>query len=345
MQSNDFTYALSSPVTRLCTQNNSDGINIFAATWSGALHCIKVLNEPLQFRKIQEYKLSGSDYHPVLGLTVLKNKVYYSCENKDGGYSLNEMDLNASEDDKAVLGVHDSPINRIIPLDENTLYSFSWDGDCKIWDLRSSTRTPIGKYNLKGPVTDIRKHGNTIYGIVDSMRIFTMNISDPHADSGPNYVNVINHDRQDRFLSICSDPDDPSFFCIGTREGRLGRYKYDEAKKEATLDVSYKAHCYPKANIVFPANSIQYHPTFGNVIFSGGSDGRATLIDLTQQKTYKRLFEDTSPITQLEFDDEGGYLVVAKGQDLTLDPKEIMRQVENKAKIVVHNITDDDFLM
>lgn len=343
-------YKLPSTATKMVLSERNSNLSMFVSTWDGKIQCLSWNSKFNHIRQLQKFDLSKSNLIPILGLAVGEAKLYYSCEGDDGKDSIFEIDLNSKSDpiETTLIGKHSAPINHLMLLDNKQLCSFSWDGYCNIWDLRHDDG-PIAKHKLQygGNVIDIKKHNDTILGIVGGDKLFTLNGKDVTQEPAYFSLKGLNPGQTMTSISIDPYPETELEFSVGTIDGRVIYAKKDPAKADLSqIKSQWRCHYHESSphTVVYPVKSLVHHPSFEKLLFSGGDDGRVNFHDMNRSSAYKKdLFKDTVPVTHVDISPDGFYVVAAKGYGWRSDKASILSsQAADSAQIVLYTLADDD---
>lgn len=342
-------YNLTSTATKMVISERSNALSAFLSTWDGKIMCFRCDPKFNHVRMLQTFDLSKSPLIPILGLAVGESKMYYSCEGDDGKDTIFETDINSQVIVPTVIGKHYAPINHLMLLNDKQLCSFSWDGYCNIWDLRTNDG-PIMRHKLQygGNVVDIKKHKDTILGIIGGEKLFTLNAK--NITEEPAYFSLKGLNPNQTMTSLAIDPfyEKELEFCVGTVDGRIIYAKKDPVKPElSSIKSQWRCHYHETSqhSIVYPVKSVVYHSTFEKLLFSGGDDGRVNFHDVNKSSAYKKdLFKDPMPVTHVDVSHDGSYVVAAKGYGWKSDKDSILSYKEGspQPQILVYALADSD---
>lgn len=350
--------------TKICFREAAEALFVFAATWDGKLISIKYDEKRKTLSSQREIDITSDRSKPVLAIAELDNKVYVSAELPEEVWGIYQTDF-AGDDDfdikkQPLVGKHTKPINQLVIGQDRRLYSFGFDGECKVWDLNEIHSFPVKSYELGKIVTQVQQKGSYILCVLEGKSFALLDTND--IESEPVYFSVKSEflkDAKITSLSINESPqeenshDDLLDFAIGTIDGRVIHCEYflserlgDKQKvqnpKAGGVVLAHQI-LHKNKQISFPVNAIAYHRSFDGLLFSGGGEGRVRFHDFPVQKVYETLFLDLVPVSHIMTNLAGDVVIIAKGFGWHPDQNKIFgKEGHEKAKIYIYLIDEED---
>jgi len=174
----------------------------------------------------------------------------------------------------SALGSHAKPIKAVNYSPAlNLLFTGGWDSRVHCWDPRR-TGVPTTSLELPGKVFSMDLTESKLVVATAGRRIQAFDVR--HLGGGP----LLDRESSLKYQTRCLRcfPDDLGF-AVGSIEGRVA-IEYFDADMEAK---KYAFKCHRIENVVYPVNTIAFHPGFGTFA-TGGCDGMVNIWDAKNKK-------------------------------------------------------------
>ncbi len=234
--------------------------------------------------------------------------------------------------------------------DKNILITSGWDGQIKLWDLRSQQPSAV----------------ITQQTLVD--RVHAMDVAFPYmvASTGDKKVHMFNLTQnptipfrsipspltlQTRALSCMKHPGDVGYV-IGSAEGRCAVRFCDPNLDASKKKFSFKCHrtdqngrTASEGKVVFPVHALDWYTNqqFKGCFATAGGDGSWSVWDKDKMSRPHEHSPLGLPVTALRFSPDGGVLAYALGQDWVQGA--VMASKQNvPAQIRLHRVTNNTLI-
>jgi mRNA export factor len=246
------------------------------------------------------------------------------------------------------IGAHQQGVKELEYFEANNmslLMSGGWDGVINFWDFRQ--QTPVFTFNVGLKIFSMSCTYPLLVVGMDQLKICYFNL---------NKLGYNNFGKEAEFLShlkhqtrcIATFPD--GGYALGSVEGRIAIKNVNlmqapNIDKNTGLmssqgDFAFRAHRMGNNNSdVYSVNCLTFNKAYGTFA-SGGSDGRFFLWDKSSKSKLKTgYFEDSAPITAMDYNITGDLFAYAAGYDWS---KGLYGQLNTKPRIGVHVLIDDE---
>lgn len=187
------------------------------------------------------------------------------------------------------------------------MLSASWDCTVKSWDARISSSThAIFSGKLPGKAFSMDARDNTVVVATTGRRICIYDVRqmDKIVQMQDRESSLKYQTRTARLFS------DGTGLAIGSIEGRVAIEYVDEASSAAQGKKKYAFKCHRSGDVIYPVNSIAFHPTYGTFA-TGGCDGGVVIWDAANKKRLSSLSKFPTSIAAMAFNYDGTELAVA----------------------------------
>mmetsp|Transcript_8065 Transcript_8065/g.11715 ORF Transcript_8065/g.11715 Transcript_8065/m.11715 type:complete len:333 (-) Transcript_8065:37-1035(-) len=245
------------------------------------------------------------DSGPLLSLTVL------AADLVTGGLdgSIRKLDIPTST--ATVVGRHTGEPSKVAcsclsSLDENTVVSAGWNSQCFLWDLRSSSGTPISTVQLPGKAFGMDVQNNRIVVATSGRRICFIDYKGGKAEV------VLDRESSLKYQSRCvSFFPDGSGVALGSIEGRVAVEFLQDLGVDSGGKKKYAFKCHRVNDTVYPVNCLTFHPRNNITFATGGCDGTVVTWDGWHKKKLATLPKFQTSIAALAFNHDGSKLAIA----------------------------------
>ncbi|CCD22314.1 RNA export factor GLE2 NDAI_0A01560 [Naumovozyma dairenensis CBS 421] len=217
------------------------------------------------------------------------------------------------------IGAHDAPVKvlRFVncgPTNTECLVTGSWDKSIKYWDLRQAQ--PITTLMMPDRVYAMDSKQQLLVVGTAERHIAIINLSNPTTI----FKTILSPLKwQTRVISCYNEGDG---YAVGSVEGRCAiRYVDDEVQKKSGF--SFKCHRQTSPNrapgsqgqsMVYPLNSIAFHPVYGTFVTAGG-DGSFHFWDKNHRHRLRGFPSLQASIPVVSFNRSGSVMAYALSYD------------------------------
>lgn len=215
---------------------------------------------------------------------------------------------NFEKPESKVIGDHEDAVRCLRYFSKlGLIFSGSWDRTMRAWDPRAQTHW-VSTSLLQGKV----------YAMAASEQQNCVILSTDKKDVLIYDVRNLNEllDKKDsplKFQTRCIEvTPNGQGYAIGSIEGRVGIEYFNSAPEIQAKSYAFKCHRKEDLGsvIVYPVNSIAFHPKFGTFA-TGGSDSFVNIWDGENKKRLWKLRQYPSAISSLAFNSDGKQLAIA----------------------------------
>lgn len=246
--------------------------------------------------------------------------------------------INLDNGEQTVLSSHGAPVKSVVFSKEkcelNTLitsslaknekallFSASWDSSLHIYDINdiSSGTTkiilPAKPHSLS--ITASKLVVAMASRLVHIYELESIKSSIGEASGETTGIKPLQQRESSlKFMTRCvaSMPNDEGYV-TSSIEGRIAVEWFDPSTESQARKYAYKCHRQPDpdeegGDIVYPVNTVAFHPIFGTFA-SGGGDGIVALWDAEAKRRIRQYQKYSASIAALSFSCDGNYLAIA----------------------------------
>eukprot|EP00760_Papus_ankaliazontas_P040165 PhM_4_TR9981/c0_g2_i1/m.67893/K14298/RAE1, GLE2; mRNA export factor len=208
---------------------------------------------------------------------------------------------------------HDQPVRSVAWVsDARMLFTGSWDGTFKVWDLRSSA--PVASYATdqgNSPVVDMDFTTAPLGTILLARKILLFNVAERRIVEAVDPYSRCGHQ-----LRCIANLKDRSGFACGTMDGRTMVHFFPNQNGLKTF--SFRSNRENDGHDVFSTNAIVSHPQTSNLI-TGGSNGQLQFWDpLAKDHCAADHFVRYYPVSAMRLNDAGTLLASTLSYDWSM---------------------------
>jgi cell cycle arrest protein BUB3 len=284
-------------ISKVCFGTNSASHFILASSWAGSLSVYDSVSGTLrvEFGKANEspplLDCAWIDDTQLVGGNSLGQVLFYSM-------------LSTLPTEGQVVGQHDAGV-RCVRWSESiaSVITASWDASIRGWDIRDHKNTFSA--NLSGKAFAMSLHQNTCIVGTSKRKLEFWDVRKMEQA-----WNIVDSPIRQQIRSIACSPD-AKRFAVGSTEGRVAIQPFSETDSSFSFKCHRQSAAAPDgADLVFPVNSICFHPRYGTFA-TGGGDGVVNIWDGDSKKRICQLGSFPTSIACLDFNGDGSQLAIA----------------------------------
>ncbi|POS88287.1 mitotic checkpoint protein-like protein BUB3, partial [Erysiphe pulchra] len=310
-------YELSEPptdaVSSIAFASNSP-TRLLVASWDKNLYLYDTSDQEACGRLIKKFEHRA----PVLDVC------FGASDNEafTAGVDFQVKKINLDNGEQIVLGSHSAPVKSVVfSKEKSLLFSASWDSTLHIYDINNiSTGTtkiilPAKPHSLSITASKLVVAMASRLVHIYELESIKSNIGEANGDT-TGIKPWQQRESSLKFMTRCVAcmPNDEGYV-TSSIEGRIAVEWFDSSTESQARKYAYKCHRQPDpeeegGDIVYPVNTVSFHPIYGTFA-SGGGDGIVALWDAEAKRRIRQYQKYPASIAALSFSCDGNYLAVA----------------------------------
>ncbi|KAI1660899.1 mitotic checkpoint protein BUB3 [Daldinia decipiens] len=235
-------------------------------------------------------------------------------------WQVRRIDLDSGE--QTTLSKHAAPVRRVVYNKEHSLLlSASWDSTLHVHDPSSPSLSPL-IVPLPGKPHAMAASPSKVIVAMTSRLVHIYDLSALSSalasQSGEPPQPWQQRESSLKFLTraVAAMPSDAGY-ATSSIEGRVAVEWFDASAESQARKYAFKCHrtAHPQADggstdVVYPVNSLAFHPVHGSTFASGGGDATVALWDAEAKRRMKVYQKFADSVAALAFSSDGRYLAV-----------------------------------
>jgi cell cycle arrest protein BUB3 len=202
------------------------------------------------------------------------------------------------------IGAHGKPVKSVIYSSAvGNIFSGGWDRTVNAWDPRAPGGA-MATLRVPGKVFTMSLSGAGMKLVVGTAGR-AVSIYDIRMLAEPEQLRESSLKYQTRCIACAPHGEG---YALGSIEGRIALEYFDTSAESQARKYAFK--CHRTAELVYPVNTIAFHPAYGTFA-SGGCDGMVYIWDGNNKKRLSHLEPFETSISALEFNSNGSKLAIA----------------------------------